>query len=198
MNCWSHGLLPHNYLLPFSSPILQPVSTPNLQAMDEGGGNTDLFEKPQATDSIPDILFWGLLLLLLHQHVSPLFSVQQVSRYWTCICWFIRGSWERLPLHSLWCGKSSFNLASLHSSPSPFLGKFNLQTFCNWDPLTHWWALWGDICKKAVTSSISFGTHLMEGNPTVFANKMVGNAGVHWYSLPSLSLVSPTTFSLTD
>lgn len=144
-----------------------------------------------------DIPFWRLLLSLIHKH-DRASSAWQVSRDWMCICWFIAGSWGVFLciLFDMENPASTWPLL-----PSPFLVKFNLQTFFFFfNPLFHRKSfhkrtstvLLGDICKKAFAPSIFFGIHVMEGNLNIFAKKMVGKAGVLW-----LSHVSPTTFSLS-
>lgn len=157
-----------------------------LQATDVGAGNTDLLEMQQAALRNSDIPFWRLLLSLIHQH-DRASSAWQVSRDWMCICWFIAASWGVF----LCIPFDMENPASTWPLlPSPFLVKFNLQTFFF---LIHSsTVLLGDICKKAFAPSIFFGIHVMEGNLNIFAKKMVGKAGVLW-----LSHVSPTTFSLS-
>lgn len=104
-----------------------------LQATDVGAGNTDLLEMQQAALRNSDIPFWRLLLSLIHQH-DRASSAWQVSRDWMCICWFIAGSWGVF----LCIPFDMENPASTWPLlPSPFLVKFNLQTFFFFNPLFH-------------------------------------------------------------
>lgn len=103
-------------------------------------------------------------------------------------CWFTGGSWRVF----LYIRSDVENPAlSWPLLPTPFLVTFNLQTFCNWDPLSH--SPSGRHLQEGFAPPIFFVIYLMENNLNVFANKMVGNADILW-----LSRVFPTTFSLPN